>query len=281
MFTVSKFIGGLPGFFSFENFIKFLAERDVANGVLAFWDGLNFSSADDGCVDVDFPIIHIDVFPSEGEAFAEAHAGMVSESYRHIELMARWEFFKDCGELGRGEDSGFFGSLVVVRDLDDGSGVGAKVVVHIFCPREGFFENRAEGDKGAVTVFFFPGIEKVLKKPGGYAAQFYFAKGGGDVVGNHGPVNADGVGAEVDFDVFRQPFGKIFGDGHVGRLRKFTGLVDFGHSGAIGAFTFLLCYAADAFDAFSFAGFVFDFDAVVPFFPALVAVHGYSSFLFG
>lgn len=244
--------------------------------MLAFWDGLNFSSADDGCVDVDFPIIHIDVFPSEGEAFAEAHAGMVSESYRHIELMARWEFFKDCGELGRGEDSGFFGSLVVVRDLDDGSGVGAKVVVHIFCPREGFFENRAEGDKGAVTVFFFPGIEKVLKKPGGYAAQFYFAKGGGDVVGNHGPVNADGVGAEVDFDVFGQPFGKVFGDGHVGRLGKFTGLVDFGHSGAIGAFTFLLGYAADALDAFTFAGFVFDFDAVVPFFPALVAVHRYK-----
>jgi len=89
------------------------------------------------------------------------------------------------------------------------------------------------------------------------------------------------AGAEVDFDVFRQPFGKIFGDGHVGRLGKFTGLVDFGHSDAIGAFTFLLSYAADAFDAFAFAGFVFDFDAVIPFFPPFVAVHEYSSFLFG
>lgn len=158
VFAVFEFIGGLPGFFGFENFIKFLAERNGADGVLAFWDGLNFSGADDGRVDIDFPIIHVYVLPCEGEAFAEAHAGMVSESYRHIELMAGWEFFKDCGELGGVEDSGFFGSLVVVRDLDDGSGVGAKVVVHVFCPREGFFEDGTEGDKSAVTVFFFPGI---------------------------------------------------------------------------------------------------------------------------
>lgn len=101
------------------------------------------------------------------------------------------------------------------------------------------------------------------------------------MIGNHGPVNADGVGTEVDFDVFGQPFGKIFGDGHVGRLGKFTGLVDFGHGGAVGFFTGGFGCAADAFDAFSFAGFVFDFDAVIPFFPPLVAVHGYSSFLFG
>ena len=127
----------------------------------------------------------------------------------------------------------------------------------------------------------FFGVEEVLKKAGGDAAKFDVADGGEDMVFKGGAVGADGVFAEVDFYVFGHVFGHAFGHGHAGGFGICAGLIDFGHGGAVGFFTGGFGCAADALDAFSLAGFVFDFDSIVPFFSALVAVHGRGSFLFG
>lgn len=42
--------------------MEFLAKRDGADGAFAFWDGLDVFT-DEGGVDVDFLIFHIDIFP--------------------------------------------------------------------------------------------------------------------------------------------------------------------------------------------------------------------------
>lgn len=83
-----------------------------------------------------------------------------------------------------------------------------------------------------------------------------------------------GVFAEVDFYVF----GHAFGHGHAGGFGICAGLIDFGHGGAVGFFTGGFGCAADALDAFSFAGFVFDFYSVVPFFPRLWQYMGAAPF---
>ena len=42
--------------------MEFLAKRDGADGAFTFWDGLD-GFADEGGMDVDFPVFHVDIFP--------------------------------------------------------------------------------------------------------------------------------------------------------------------------------------------------------------------------